>query len=156
TARQARGIDKKSKKNAIYHMQEKAKKQVKAEPYVLQRQRRAAEKAAQTPEREPTSWEKKIQARQDSINRAYLNYADQLDRGDADDRRLARDLRKVVAEMPVPLPRRKELEVHMGRMRDQKHGPSHPTSSRAQEPHRERDAPVYRHDTPDAGPKLGR
>jgi type IV secretory pathway VirD2 relaxase len=156
TPRQARGIVQKSKKNAIYHVQEKAKKQGKADPYVLQRQRRAAEKAAQAPEQEPTSWEKKIQARQDSINRAYLNYADQLDRGDADDRRLARDLRKVVAEMPLPLPRRKELEVHMRCVRNQEHGLSHPTSSRPQEPHRERDAPVYGQDTPDAGPKLGR
>jgi hypothetical protein len=156
TPRQARGIVQKSKRNAIYHMQERAKKQGRAEPYVLQRQRRAAEKAAQAPEKKPTSWEKKIQGRQDSINWAYLSYADQLDRGDADDRRLARDLRKVVAEMPVPLPRRKEMEVHMRRVRDQKHGPSHPTSSGPREPHRERDAPVYGRGTPDAGPKLGR
>jgi hypothetical protein len=85
-----------------------------------------------------------------------LSYADQLDRGDADDRRLARDLRKVVAQMPVPLPRRKEMEVHMRRVRDQKHGLSHPTSSSPQEPHRERDAPVYGQDTPDAGSKIGR
>jgi hypothetical protein len=156
TPRQARGIVEKSKKNAIYHLEEKAKKHGKAEPYVLQQQRRAAEKAAQAPEQEPTSWEKKIQARQDSINRAYLNYADQLDRGDVDDRRLARDLRKVVAEMPVPLLRRKEMEVHMRRVRDQKHGLSHPTSSHPQEPRRERDPPVYGQNTPDAGPKLGR
>ena len=156
TPRQARGIVQKSKKNAIYHMEEKAKKQGRPEPYVLQQQRRAAEKKAQVPEQEPTIWETKIQARQHSYKMAYLSYADELDRGDEDARRVARDLRKFVADMPMPLPRRKELEVHMRRVRDQKHGPSHPTSFSPQEPHRERDVPVYRQDGTDAGPKLGR
>jgi len=55
-----------------------------------------------SPDREG-KWEPGVQARQETIRAAYLAQAEELERGTADEYRLARDIRSFVAGMPVPL-----------------------------------------------------
>ena len=57
-----------------------------------------------------------ISARQAKIRDAYLAHAAELATGDADDRRIARNLGRFVAEMPVALTRRQALALELRRV----------------------------------------
>jgi len=122
TPRQARGVVRKMPKAAIAGMERRG-----VDPRVRQRERQAAEHEARAPKpAQPRDWSRDIQARQDSIRRAYLDHANALERGDAADRRLARDIRRFVADMPVALTRRQALAVELRRVLDQRHGKAVP------------------------------
>ena len=91
---------------------------------------------------QPRAWDREIQARQESVRRAYLVHATSLVTGDAGDRRLAADIQRFVEEMPVPLTRRQALTVELQQVPDRKDGtashlPNHPQSV-------ERDRPQQR------------
>lgn len=119
---QARGVVRKMPKAAIAGMERRG-----VDPRVRQRERQAAEHEARAPKpAQPRDWSRDIQARQDSIRRAYLDHANALERGDAADRRLARDIRRFVADMPVALTRRQALAVELRRVLDQRHGKAVP------------------------------
>jgi type IV secretory pathway VirD2 relaxase len=122
TPRQARGVVRKMPKAAIAGMERRG-----VDPRVRQRERQAAEHEARAPKpAQPRDWSRDIQARQDSIRRAYLDHANALERGDAADRRLARDIRRFVADMPEALTRRQALAVELRRVLDQRHGKAVP------------------------------
>lgn len=96
-----------------------------SEPRARRAERREAEgdaRATRSPQ--PREWSRDIQARQDSIRRAYLNHAGELARGGVDDRRLAKDIRQFVADMPVTLTRRQALAIELRRVLDQRSGRS--------------------------------
>jgi hypothetical protein len=61
-------------------------------------------------------------ARQAKIRDPYLAHAAEHATGDADDRRLARDVERFVAEMPVALTRRQALAVELRRVLDREDG----------------------------------
>ncbi|MAM83751.1 MAG: type VI secretion protein [Acidobacteria bacterium] len=125
TPRPARGVVRKMPKAAIAGMERRG-----VDPRVRQRERQAAEREARAPKpAQPRDWSRDIQARQESIRRAYLGHADALERGDAADRRLARDIRRFVADMPVPLTRRQALAVELRHVLDQRQGKTVPSSS---------------------------
>jgi type IV secretion system T-DNA border endonuclease VirD2 len=125
TPRQARGVVRKMPKAAVVGMERRG-----IEPRVRQRERTAAEREARAPKPpQPRDWSRDIQARQESIRRAYLGHADALDGGDAADRRLARDIRRFVADMPVPLTRRQALAVELRRVLDQRQGKTVPSTA---------------------------
>jgi hypothetical protein len=91
-------------------------------------EQREAERDAKAPTPpQPRDWSRDIQARQDSIKRAYLGHADELAKGDAADRRLAGDIKRFVADMPVPLTRRQALTVELRQVLDQHPGRGAPT-----------------------------
>lgn len=137
TPRQARGVVQKSMLSGpVYHMEKKARAKGTPMPKVLEQAQREAERAAQGPKREPNTHERKIAARQDWIKKTYLAQADELERGSAEDRRLARDLRKFVGDQPLPLTRRRELEAHIRDAQDRVHGRQTPDFSRPSEPRR--------------------
>lgn len=122
TPRQARGVVRKMPKAAIAGMERRG-----VDPRVRQRERQAAEREARAPKpAQPRDWSRDIQARQESIRRAYLGHADALERGDAADRRLASDIRRFVADMPVALTRRQALAVELRRVLDQGRGKTVP------------------------------
>lgn len=125
TPRQARGVVRKMPKAAVVGMERRG-----VEPRVRQRERKAAEREARAPKpAQPRDWSRDIQARQESIRRAYLGHADALDGGDAADRRLARDIRRFVADMPVPLTRRQALAVELRHVLDQRQEKTVPSSA---------------------------
>ncbi|MDV3480065.1 relaxase/mobilization nuclease domain-containing protein [Sphingobium yanoikuyae] len=127
TPRQARGVVRKMPKAAVAGMERRG-----VEPRVRQRERKAAEREARVPKpAQPRDWSRDIQARQESIRRAYLGHADALDGGDAADRRLARDIRRFVADMPVPLTRRQALAVELRHVLDQRQGKTIPSDASA-------------------------
>lgn len=115
TPRQARGVVRKAPQPAVQRSEQRGQ-----EPRVRKVERRDAEKEARAPKPpQPRDWSRDIQARQESIRRAYLGHADTLAQGDAADRRLARDIRRFVADMPVPLTRRQAMAVELRRVLDQ-------------------------------------
>lgn len=73
-------------------------------------------------------WSHDIQARQESIRRAYLGHADELVKGNAADRQLARDIRRFVANMPVALTRRQAMVVELRQVRNRMPDRSTPTA----------------------------
>jgi len=77
-----------------------------------------AEVDARSPAAPPPGWSRDLQARHESIRRAYLGHAERLECGDAEDRQLARDIRRFVAAMPVPLTRRQALAAALRHARD--------------------------------------
>jgi len=100
-----------------------------AEPRVRRQERQGAEHDARKPKPpQPRDGSRDIQARQDSIRRAYLGHirraylghADELAKGDAADRRLAQDIRRFVADMPVALTRRQALTAELRRVLEQR------------------------------------
>jgi len=145
TPRQARGVVRKAAKGPIAGMERRG-----VEPRVRRQEREAVERAAKAPKPpQPRNWSRDIQARQESIRRAYLRHADELAQGDAADRRLAQDIRRFVAEMPVPVTRRQALAAELRHVLEQRPGRAAPSPSRplaedhgaqrrnpAQEPHR--------------------
>nr|WP_281418490.1 relaxase/mobilization nuclease domain-containing protein [Azospirillum soli] len=77
----------------------------------------------------PQNWSRDLQARYDSVRRAYLNHAEALDRRDTADRRLARDIRRFVADMPVPLTRRQALAAALRNAQNGEPGRDAPSPS---------------------------
>jgi len=125
TPRQARGVVRKAAKGPIVGMERRG-----VEPRVRRLERQSAEREAKTPKPpQPRDWSRDIQARQDSIRRAYLGHADELAQGDAADRRLAQDIRRFVADMPVPLTRRQALATELRHVLDQRPGRVAPSPS---------------------------
>lgn len=122
TPRQARGHVRKANPIAVHHAERKG-----VEPRVRSADRRSAEKEARAPKPlQPRDWSRDIQARQESIRRAYLGHADTLAQGDAADGQLARDVKRFVAEMPVPLTRRQSMTVELQRVLEQQPGRGFP------------------------------
>ena len=92
------------------------------EPKVRKAERQAAERDAKAAPAERPEWNRTISVRQAKICDAYLAHAAELATGDADDRRLARDMERFVAEMPVALPRRQALAVELRRVPERENG----------------------------------
>ena len=119
TPRQARGKVQRPDRTAVHRIEQRG-----LEPRVRRLQRDdAAREAARRPSG-PAQWQSGIQARQEAIRRAYLSSAMALESGDGDDRRLAADIRKFVADLSVPLTRRQALAVELRRVLEQQ--PAHP------------------------------
>jgi hypothetical protein len=74
------------------------------------------------PPAERLEWSRTISARQAKIRDAHLAHAAALATGDADDRRLARDVERFVAQMPVALTRRQALAVELRRALERENG----------------------------------
>jgi type IV secretion system T-DNA border endonuclease VirD2 len=127
TPRQARGVVRKAPKAPVAGMEQRG-----VEPRVRRLEQHDAARDARAPKPpQPREWSRDIQARQESIRRAYLGHADTLDKGDAADRRLASDIRRFVADMPVPLTRRQALAVELRHVLEQHPGRGVPTPSPA-------------------------
>ena len=77
---------------------------------------------AKAPPAERPEWNRTISARQAKSRDAYLAHAAELATGDADDRRLARDVERFVAEMPVTLTRHQALAVELLRVLERENG----------------------------------
>ncbi|BAU94180.1 MULTISPECIES: relaxase/mobilization nuclease domain-containing protein [Hyphomicrobiales] len=117
TPRQARGAIRKNRPSALQRSEQRGQ-----EPRVRRAEREDVEREASGPKpSQPRDWSRDIQNRQESIRRAYLSHADILIRGDAADRQLARDIRRYVADMPVPLTRRQAMTLELRRVLDQRH-----------------------------------
>lgn len=132
TPRQARGVVRKAPRAAVHHSEQRGQ-----DPRVRQTERRDVERearAAKPPQ--PRDWSRDIQARQESIRRAYLGHADTLAQGDTADRQLARDIRRFVADMPVPLTRRQAMSVELRRVLEQHPGRQAPPSALQTAPER--------------------
>lgn len=148
TPRQARGVVRKAARTAVNRTEARG-----GVPRVRAAERREAERDAKAPTPpQPRDWSRDIQARQDSIKRAYLGHADELSKGDASDRRLANDIKRFVAEMPVPLTRRQALTVELRQVLDQHPGRDAPTP--ASRPERSEEA-LHRA-KPSSAPDLNR
>jgi type IV secretion system T-DNA border endonuclease VirD2 len=117
TPRQARGAVRKATKAPIEQMERKG-----VEPKVRKAERQAAEREAKAPPADRPEWNRTISARQAKIRDAYLAHAAELKTGDADDRRLARDVERFVAEMPVALTRRQALAVELRQVLERENG----------------------------------
>lgn len=83
---------------------------------VRKAERQAAEREAKAPPAERPDWNCTISARQAKILDAYLAHGAELKTGNADDHRLARDVERFVAEMPVALTRRQALAMELRRL----------------------------------------
>lgn len=115
TPRQARGKVPRSDRTQVHRVEKRG-----AEPVVRKLQHGNALRTAKAPQPlQPRDWHRDIQARQESIRRAYLEHAAELTQGDAADRHLARDIERFVADMPVPLTRRQALAVELRRVLEQ-------------------------------------
>ena len=130
TPRQARGIVRKEPASPIHRTVLRG-----GEPRVRQAERREAQQDATSPALpQPRDWSRDIQFRQESIRRAYLGHADELAQGDDADRQLARDIRRFVADMPVPLTRRQAMAVELRRGLEQKSGRVAPAPAQPESP----------------------
>jgi type IV secretion system T-DNA border endonuclease VirD2 len=142
TPRQARGHVPKAERLPVNKIKQRG-----LEPRVQKAQRHNAQREAHALKPPPPrDWSRDIQARQEAIGRAYLTHADELGQGDAADRQLARDLRRFVADMPVPLTRRQALAAELRHVLEQHPGRGTPPMSSspnsAQVPRRENQAPA--------------
>lgn len=143
TPRQARGTVRKAAPMAVHKAEQRG-----IEPRVRQAERRDAELEARGPALpQPREWSRDIQMRQESIRGAYLSQAEALMQGDAADRRLAQDIRRFVADMPVPLTRRQALVVELRQVLERHPGRSEPpalpsSSSGVQERQRDKSPPL--------------
>ena len=117
TPRQARGAVRKATKAPIEQMERKG-----VELKVRKAERQAAEREAKAPPTDRPEWNRTISARQAKICDAYLAHAAELATGNANDRRLARDVERFVAEMPVTLTRRQALAVELRRVLERENG----------------------------------
>lgn len=149
TPRQARGVVRKAARTAVDRTE--ARGHV---PRVRAAERREAERDAKAPTPpQPRDWSRDIQARQDSIKRAYLGHAAELAQGDASDRRLAGDIKRFVADMPVPLTRRQALAVELRQVLEQHPGRGAPTNDST--PDRRDDALHRANPSPAPEPRQG-
>lgn len=109
TPRQARGKVLRPVRLPVHHVEKRGVRSI-----ATKAQHGDAMRAAKAPTPpQPRDWQKDIQARQESIRKAYLEHASELTQGDVADRRLARDIQRFVADMPVPLTRRQILAVEL-------------------------------------------
>lgn len=131
TPRQARGKVQRSDRTAIHRIEERG-----LEPKVRRLQRDDAARQATGRPVEPTRWQNDIQARQEAIRRAYLNHAEILEDGDGADRRLAADIRRFVADLPVPLTRRQAMAVELRRTLERQPAREQPREVTTFEDHR--------------------
>jgi len=112
TPRQARGVVRKNARSPIHRGDKRG-----ADLRVRRSERAEARAEAASPAPgAPHHWSRAIQSRQDSVRRAYLAHAEELAKGDAADRQLARDISRFVADMPVPLTRRQSMAVELRRV----------------------------------------
>lgn len=100
TPRKARGVVIKPAKSAVHRVAQRG-----LEPRVARRSRNETITSSD----KPSKWELGVQVRQETIRAAYLAQAEELERGTADDAKIARDIRNFVASMPVPLTRQQLL-----------------------------------------------
>ena len=153
TPRQARGVVRKAPRAAVHRSEQRGK-----ETRVRLSERRDVEREARAPKPpQPRDWSRDIQARQEAIRRAYLGHAETLAQGDAADRQLARDIRRFVADMPVPLTRRQAMAVELRRVLEQHPGrqppaPVSPAASERSQPQ----GPSLTRETPSAPKPKGR
>lgn len=119
TPRQARGKVQRADRSPIHHVEKRGAKSI-----VRTFQHGDAVRAASAPTPpQPRNWQRDIQARQEAIRKSYLEHASELTHGDAADRRLAKDIERFVADMPVPLTRRQALAVELRRVMEQRTDP---------------------------------
>lgn len=143
TPRQARGKVQRPDRTAIHRIEQRG-----LEPKVRRLQRDDAAREAARQPKDPAEWQTGIQARQEAIRRAYLSNAVALENGDGDDRRLAADIRRFVADLPVPLTRRQALAVELRRVLEQQ--PAHAELSDRNDPEiRHPPMPSFSHQVPD-------
>lgn len=122
TPRQARGHVRKANPIVVHHAEKRG-----VEPRVRTILKRDAQREAAKPKPPaPHDWSRDIQARQDSIKRAYLGHADELEKGPGPDRQLAKDIRRFVADMPVALTRRQAMTVELRKVLEQQPGRGSP------------------------------
>lgn len=113
TPRKARGIVQKPEVSAVHRITVRGGNSVVGKRREAEARREAADQADLT----PSAWERALQDRQRVIRETYLARAEQLERGSADDRRLAKDIRAFVAGMAVPLTRRQAMAAELRRVR---------------------------------------
>lgn len=127
TPRQARGQVRKSSGIAVTKIAQRG-----VQPRVQAIDQQVAQREARAPQPPPLhDWSRDIQARQDAIRQAYLAHADALGQGGANDRQLARDIRRFVADMPVPLTRRQAMAVELRQVLNQQSGRTAPPAELA-------------------------
>jgi len=118
TPRQARGQVRKSDRIAV-HKIEKRGHATDASSHTL---RLATKDAAKPKSRPAYRWETEIQRRQEGIQQAYLDHASLLEAsGDPSDKRLARDIERFVANLPVAVTRRQALAMELRTVTEQRH-----------------------------------
>ena len=115
TPRQARGKVRRAEKLNIHHVE---KRGIPSTARALEQNDVSRNAGTQTRQPKPRPWDRDIQARQESVRRAYLLHAANLATGDAGDRRLATEIRRFVEDMPVPLTRRQALTVELRQVLD--------------------------------------
>lgn len=121
--RQARGHVPKAERLPVQKIKQRG-----MEPRVQKARRQSAEREARAPKPpQPRDWSRDIQDRQEAICRAYLRHADELGKGDADDRQLAHDIRRFVADMPVSLTRRQAMTAELRQVLEQHPGRGTPS-----------------------------
>jgi hypothetical protein len=113
TPRKARGIVPKPEVSAVHRITARGGNSVIGKRREAEALRDAADRADPT----PSAWERALQHRQRAIRETYLARAEQLECGEADDRRLAKDIRAFVAGLSVPLTRRQAMAAELGRLR---------------------------------------
>lgn len=99
TPRQVRGVTRKGRGAAVERIVERG-----GESRVLRAEGEAMERSAISADRSDARARVAVE-RHEALRLAYLGHAEALERGDAGDRALARDVRRFVAEMPAPLTR---------------------------------------------------
>lgn len=123
TPRQARGKVQRSERTAVHRIEQRG-----GMPKIRHLQHGdAAREAARLSA--ASEWQRGIQARQETIRRAYLQHADELEAGVGADRLLAADIRRFVADLPVPLTRRQALATelrHVVKQETIQHSTNHP------------------------------
>ncbi len=113
TPRKARGVVPKQDVAAVHRIAARGGASV-----VASRRLAEAHRGTQMSERSaPATWESTIQDRQRAIRAAYLAHAEELERGEAGDRQLAKNIRSFVAGMPVPLTRRQTMAADLNQVR---------------------------------------
>ncbi len=116
TPRQARGQVQRSDRAPVHQAEQRG-----SQPKVRLRQQADAAKVAGRPKsREPQETQRHIQRRQEAIREAYSEHAAVLSNGSPEDKRLARDIQRFVAEMPVPLTRTQRLATELRHVLDQR------------------------------------
>ncbi len=125
TPRQARGKVRRPDPTPVHQIERRG-----AKPTIRNLQHDDAARAAKGPRLpKPRDWQRDIQHRQESIRAAYLEHAASLAEGTAEDKRLANDVRRFVAEMPVALTRRQRLATELRQVLEQRKSADTPARS---------------------------
>ena len=136
TPRKARGIVRKHENSAVFRLFARG-----AHPNVAKRRQREDSRPTREASVTSSPWERAVQVRQLGIREAYLARADDLERGEAADQRLARDIRSFVAGMPVPLSRQQVVGMELSRIQNELPPPAVGSPSSAQRPETRLDEP---------------